>query len=144
MDLTYKLEQLSPTVDAVLKQLDRKILCFYGETGSGKTTFIKALVAALGSTDTVSSPTFSLVNEYRTPTDTIFHFDLYRVQNKEELYQIGIEDYLESDAWIFIEWPQMVEDLLPNTPTALHFSAVSKDVRKLKITKNHCLTYKNA
>ncbi|TPV31517.1 tRNA (adenosine(37)-N6)-threonylcarbamoyltransferase complex ATPase subunit type 1 TsaE [Paucihalobacter ruber] len=140
MELTYKLEELPKAVDTVLKQLNSKVVCFYGDMGAGKTTFIKAIVKALGSNDVVSSPTFSLVNPYVTEKDTIYHFDLYRVQDVEELYQIGIEDYLDSDAWILIEWPQIIADLLPETHSALYFSTVNNDVRSLKLTENYCLT----
>jgi len=140
MELTYKLEELPKAVDTVLKQLNSKVVCFYGNMGAGKTTFIKAMVKALGSNDVVSSPTFSLVNPYLTEKDTIYHFDLYRVQDVEELYQIGIEVYLDSDAWILIEWPQIITDLLPETHSALHFSTVNNNVRSLKLTENYCLT----
>ena len=140
MEFTYKLEELPKAVDTVLKQLNSKVVCFYGDMGSGKTTFIKAMVKALGSDDVVSSPTFSLVNQYVTQKETIYHFDLYRVQDVEELYQIGIEDYLDSDAWILIEWPQIIADLLPETHSSLYFSTVNNDVRSLKLTENYCLT----
>lgn len=140
METVYKLQEINQVAQNIVASLGTKVLCFYGDMGSGKTTFIKALVSALGSADTVSSPTFSIVNEYRTPTDTIFHFDLYRVKDIEELYQIGIEDYLESDAWIFIEWPQVIEDLLPETRTAFHFTSIDKEHRSLKLTENYCLT----
>jgi tRNA threonylcarbamoyladenosine biosynthesis protein TsaE len=140
MELTYKLEELPKVVDTVLNQLNSKVVCFYGDMGAGKTTFIKALVKALGSNDVVSSPTFSLVNPYVTEKDTIYHFDLYRVQDVEELYQIGIEDYLDSDAWILIEWPQIIRDLLPETHSSLYFITVNNDVRSLKLTENYCLT----
>jgi tRNA threonylcarbamoyladenosine biosynthesis protein TsaE len=140
MELTYKLEELPKVVDTVLNQLNSKVVCFYGDMGAGKTTFIKAMVKALGSNDVVSSPTFSLVNPYVTEKDTIYHFDLYRVQDVEELYQIGIEDYLDSDAWILIEWPQIIRDLLPETHSSLYFITVNNDVRSLKLTENYCLT----
>ncbi|MGF1555038.1 tRNA (adenosine(37)-N6)-threonylcarbamoyltransferase complex ATPase subunit type 1 TsaE [Paucihalobacter sp.] len=140
MEIVYKLQEINQVAQNIVEALGAKVLCFYGDMGSGKTTFIKALVAALGSTDTVSSPTFSIVNEYCTPTSKIFHFDLYRVKDIEELYQIGIEDYLESDAWIFIEWPQVIEDLLPEMLTAFHFTAIDNDHRSLKLTENYCLT----
>jgi tRNA threonylcarbamoyladenosine biosynthesis protein TsaE len=140
MELSYKLEELPRVVDTVLKQLNSKLVCFYGDMGAGKTTFIKAMVKALGNDDVVSSPTFSLVNPYVTGKDTIYHFDLYRVQDVEELYQIGIEDYLDSDAWILIEWPQIIADLLPETHSSLYFSTVNNDVRSLKLTENYCLT----
>lgn len=140
METIYNLQEINQVAHNIVKVLGTKLLCFYGDMGSGKTTFIKALVAELGSTDTVSSPTYSLVNEYRSTTDTIFHFDLYRVKDIEELYQIGMEDYLENDAWILIEWPQIAEELLPEMRTAFHFTAINKDQRSLKLTENYCLT----
>lgn len=140
MELTYNLKDLPLVVETVIKQLNSKVVCFYGEMGAGKTTFIKALVKALGSNDIVSSPTFSLVNPYQTEQDNIYHFDLYRIQNIEELYQIGIEDYLDSNAWILIEWPEIIKDLLPETHSVLNLSTVNDDVRSLKLTENYCLT----
>ena len=87
---------------------------FYGKMGVGKTTLIKAICAELGVPDIVNSPSFAIVNEYRTVTgDRIFHFDLYRIKSKEELYDIGYEDYFYGDDYIFIEWPEYAEEILP-------------------------------
>ena len=105
MEVTYNLQDIDRTAKTVLTALSSKTLLFVGEMGSGKTTFIKALTKALGSFDQVSSPTFSIVNEYQTDSDVIYHFDLYRIESEAELYQIGIEDYLASDGWKMIEWP---------------------------------------
>ena len=93
---------------------DRKIFAFYGEMGAGKTTFIKALCAVLKSTDVVTSPTFTLVNEYLTEDgDSLYHFDFYRIKKLEEAYDLGFEEYLDSGKLCFIEWPEKVESLLP-------------------------------
>lgn len=93
---------------------DRKILAFSGPMGAGKTTFIKAVCEALGVTDTISSPTFSIVNEYRSAAGgKIYHFDFYRIKSESEAYDMGYEDYLYSNAWCFIEWPEKISGLLP-------------------------------
>ena len=94
---------------------DGKVFAFYGKMGAGKTTFIKAVCEALGVTDVVNSPTFSIVNEYRADTtgELIYHFDFYRIKKLEEVYDMGYEDYFYSGAVCFIEWPELIEDLLP-------------------------------
>jgi len=87
---------------------------FYGAMGSGKTTFIKAVCKKLGATDVVTSPTFALVNEYRTSDgEVIYHFDLYRIQSTDELYDLGYEEYFFGDSGVFIEWAEKAESLLP-------------------------------
>ena len=92
----------------------KKIFAFYGEMGSGKTTFIKALCEALGVGDRISSPTFSIVNEYSSAKgEKIFHFDFYRIKSLNEAYDMGYEDYFYSNAYCFIEWPEKIEELLP-------------------------------
>ena len=94
---------------------EHTLFAFYGKMGAGKTTFIKALCEALGVEDPVTSPTFALVNEYRSATtgELIYHFDFYRIKKLEEVYDMGYEDYFYSGALCFIEWPELVEDLLP-------------------------------
>ncbi len=91
------------------------VFAFNGQMGAGKTTFIKALCEALGVTETVTSPTFSIVNEYRSDEtgELIYHFDFYRIKKIEEAYDMGCEDYFYSGAVCLIEWPELVEDLLP-------------------------------
>lgn len=94
---------------------EHTLFAFYGKMGAGKTTFIKALCEALGVEDPVTSPTFALVNEYRSAItgELIYHFDFYRIKKLEEVYDMGYEDYFYSGALCFIEWPELVEDLLP-------------------------------
>ena len=91
------------------------VFAFYGKMGAGKTTFIKAICEALGVTDVITSPTFAIVNEYRSEEDNelIYHFDFYRIKKLEEVYDMGYEDYFYSGALCFIEWPELVEELLP-------------------------------
>jgi len=91
---------------------DYTIFLIEGEMGAGKTTLIKELCKQLGSTNNFSSPSYSIVNEYKTPTTPIFHFDLYRLKKMEELMDLGFEDYLSKKAIIFVEWPQIAVDFL--------------------------------
>ncbi|MBQ8607430.1 MAG: tRNA (adenosine(37)-N6)-threonylcarbamoyltransferase complex ATPase subunit type 1 TsaE [Bacteroidaceae bacterium] len=94
---------------------ENTIFAFYGKMGAGKTTFIKAVCEELGVTDSVNSPTFAIVNEYRSDTtgELIYHFDFYRIKRLEEVYDMGYEDYFYSGALCFIEWPELVEEVLP-------------------------------
>ena len=98
---------------------DHKVFAFYGKMGAGKTTFIKAICEELGVEDVITSPTFAIINEYRTSPKgrlveaTIYHFDFYRIKKLEEVYDMGYEDYFYSGALCFIEWPELIEELLP-------------------------------
>lgn len=93
---------------------DNTVFAFYGKMGTGKTTFIKAVCECLGVTDVINSPTFAIVNEYRSESgELIYHFDFYRIKKLEEVYDMGYEDYFYSGALCFIEWPELVEELLP-------------------------------
>src|SRR5471030_1127233 len=98
---------------------DTRIFLFYGEMGAGKTTLIKSLCESLGTTETVTSPTFSIVNEYIGEGHKIYHFDFYRLKNQTEALDMGYEEYFYSDAYCFIEWPEKIPDLLP-----LHYISV--------------------
>ena len=92
---------------------ERKVFAFYGKMGAGKTTFVKAICEELGVEDVITSPTFAIVNEYEAHDQSIFHFDFYRIKRLEEVYDMGYEDYFYSGALCFIEWPELIEDLLP-------------------------------
>ena len=94
---------------------DNTVFAFYGKMGAGKTTFIKAVCEELGVTDVINSPTFAIVNEYRSDEngELIYHFDVYRIKKQEEVYDMGYEDYFYSGALCFIEWPELIEELLP-------------------------------
>jgi tRNA threonylcarbamoyladenosine biosynthesis protein TsaE len=90
------------------------VFAFYGSMGAGKTTFIKAICEELGVEDVITSPTFAIVNEYSLSTNTIYHFDFYRIKKLEEVYDMGFEDYFYSGALCFIEWPELIEEVLPD------------------------------
>ena len=92
---------------------DSRVFAFYGKMGAGKTTFIKAVCEELGVEDVITSPTFAIVNEYETKGEPIFHFDFYRIKKLDEVYDMGYEDYFYSGSPCFIEWPELIEDLLP-------------------------------
>ena len=92
---------------------NRKVFAFYGKMGAGKTTFIKAVCEELGIEDVITSPTFAIINEYSGKDDTIYHFDFYRIKKLEEVYDMGYEDYFYSGALCFIEWPELIEEVLP-------------------------------
>ena len=94
---------------------DRRVFAFYGKMGAGKTTFTKAICEELGVDDVITSPTFAIVNEYTTGEgEPIYHFDFYRIKRLEEVYDMGFEDYFYSGALCFIEWPELIEDVLPD------------------------------
>ncbi len=100
-----------------------RVFAFYGGMGAGKTTFIKALCAVLGVADIVQSPTFSIVNEYKTTAgDSIYHFDFYRIKKTGEVFDIGYEDYLYSGSYCFMEWPELIESLLPDDAVKVRIS----------------------
>ncbi|MEZ4922924.1 MAG: tRNA (adenosine(37)-N6)-threonylcarbamoyltransferase complex ATPase subunit type 1 TsaE [Crocinitomicaceae bacterium] len=103
-----------------LDQNNRKKVLFYGEMGAGKTTLINAILDMMGIEDHSSSPTFSIVNEYFSVNfGTIYHFDFYRIKDEVEAYDIGVEEIFEEDAYIFIEWPERIENLLPENAVRL-------------------------
>jgi tRNA threonylcarbamoyladenosine biosynthesis protein TsaE len=93
---------------------EKKLLALYGSMGAGKTTIIKAICKELGSVDIVSSPTFTIVNEYKTIDEkTLYHIDFYRIKKQEEVFDFGVEEYLSGDSYCFMEWPELVEEILP-------------------------------
>ena len=112
----------------------RRIFAFYGSMGAGKTTFIKQLCKVLNVKDAVSSPTFSLVNEYVTNSgDSIYHFDFYRIEDIGEVYDIGYEMYFDSGNYCFIEWPTKVEGLLPPDTVKIEIATTGKTSREIKV-----------
>jgi tRNA threonylcarbamoyladenosine biosynthesis protein TsaE len=114
---------------------DKKIFAFYGSMGAGKTTIIKAICESLCAVDIVCSPTFTLVNEYRTSYgETLFHIDFYRIKKQEEVYDFGIEEYLTGDSYCFMEWPELIEELLPPETVKVKISVNDHQQRILSMS----------
>lgn len=113
----------------------KKILAFYGAMGSGKTTIIKSICEILGATDIVTSPTFTLVNEYKTETgESLYHFDFYRIRKTEEVFDFGIEEYFTSGSWCFMEWPELVEEILPSEIVRIRINVTDDEQRILQLS----------
>lgn len=111
----------------------RKVFAFYGRMGAGKTTFIKAICEALGVEDVVTSPTFAIINEYGTSGQSVYHFDFYRVKNLAEALGIGCEEYFYSGCPCFIEWPELVEELLPEDTVKVCIEVGEDDTRTISM-----------
>jgi len=135
MTIDYKLDELNQVAKDVLSHANSKYILFSGEMGTGKTTLIKELVRTLGSKDKVSSPTFSLVNEYEGDEHCIYHFDFYRIEDEIEAYDIGFEDYLDNEHFVFIEWPEKIPNLWPEHYTLIEIVASQRDSRQLSLTE---------
>lgn len=131
------LSALGDSVKLLLKTFpEERVFAFYGAMGAGKTTFIKALCHELGSADYVTSPTFALINEYSTSNGSvIYHFDFYRIKKIEEAYDLGYEDYIYSGNYCFIEWPEMIESLLPEGIVEVRIREAEKGIRLVEARK---------
>ena len=134
MNRNYALNELTSVAKEVIEKANHKILLFNGEMGVGKTTLIKEICKVLGITDVASSPTFSLVNEYLTDKDeTVYHFDFYRINDEEEAYDMGIEDYLYNNNWCLIEWPEKVKNLLPLETVTVAITTLTNGQRNIQL-----------
>ena len=134
MNKNYSLLNLNQIAKDIIKNSKHKVLLFYGDMGVGKTTLIKEICKELGTDDITSSPTFSIVNEYITSNgNTIYHFDFYRLNNEEEAYNIGVEDYFHTDAWCFIEWPSVIKNLLPLITNNIYLTKLDDDQRNIQL-----------
>jgi tRNA threonylcarbamoyladenosine biosynthesis protein TsaE len=134
MNKNYSLENLSEVAAELISSAKNKTLLFYGQMGVGKTTLIKEICKQLDVLDTISSPTFSLVNEYETSkNEKVFHFDFYRITQEEEALDIGIEEYFDNNDWCLIEWPENIENLLPFNSVEIHLSILEDQNRNIQI-----------
>jgi tRNA threonylcarbamoyladenosine biosynthesis protein TsaE len=131
------ISKLPPAAESIINfSKPNKILLFYGDMGAGKTTLIKAICERLGVTDVVTSPTFSIVNEYAGAGNKIYHFDFYRLKNQAEALDLGYEEYFYSDAWCFIEWPEKIPDLLPDNYVRVNIQVMPDGSRQITIDRN--------
>lgn len=144
LELTYNISDIDQVAEELLQHISSKTILFKAEMGVGKTTLIKALVKALGSDDVVTSPTFSIVNEYKIVKEHIFHFDFYRIESEEEALNFGIEDYLHSDNWIFMEWFEKIPHLLPKNSNVVIIKLNKNGSRTLKLKQNLTTNKQNA
>ena len=136
--LEIKIKSLDGIADAARQFVDamgeNKVFAMFGPMGVGKTTFVKAVCEILGVEDNITSPTFAIVNEYRTNIgDQIFHFDFYRIRKVEEVYDMGYEDYVYSGAVCFLEWPELIEELLPEDAVRVTLSEEEDGTRTITL-----------
>lgn len=135
MELIYSLEEINVISNKILEQNPKKVVIFNANMGVGKTTFIKSLLKNLGVIDTISSPTFSLINEYKTiDNQIVYHFDFYRLKSENEAYDFGVEEYLYSNHWCFIEWAVKIPNLLPQHYSIIDLELLDNGKRKLVLT----------
>jgi tRNA threonylcarbamoyladenosine biosynthesis protein TsaE len=130
------LEGLQGVAECVIESLEgRNVVAFCGAMGAGKTTLISAIMEHLGSEDTVTSPTFALVNQYKTAEgEAVYHFDFYRTEKLSEVYDLGYEEYFYSGSTCLIEWPEKVEELLPESYAKVEIKAIEDDLRQYTIS----------
>jgi tRNA threonylcarbamoyladenosine biosynthesis protein TsaE len=132
MELRFHLQDIGAAARQFWRQFPMQtVFAFHGEIGAGKTTFIHALCSIKGVTDTVGSPTFSIVNEYRYPAGKIFHLDLYRLKDEEEALRAGVEDVLYSGELCLVEWPDRAPGIFPPGSVNLRIGAIDREIREI-------------
>lgn len=135
MNYKFSLDSIHDAAKTFINNMGTgKVFAFYGKMGAGKTTFIKAVCEELSVTDVITSPTFAIVNEYRSDTtgELIYHFDFYRIKKLEEVYDMGYEDYFYSGALCFLEWPELIEELLPSDAVKVTISETDNGDRMIE------------
>jgi tRNA threonylcarbamoyladenosine biosynthesis protein TsaE len=136
--MKIKIDSLNKIDEAAIEFIktmgDNTVFAFRGEMGAGKTTFIKAICENLGVSDTINSPTFAIVNEYRSDSaELIYHFDFYRINKIEEVFDFGYEDYFYSGSLCFIEWPELIENLLPDDTVNVYIKSLEDGSREITL-----------
>ena len=134
MEITYDLSELGAVARSILENTRSRTILFYGEMGAGKTTLIKQLLAKLGIEEAGSSPTFSLVNVYEADQAQVNHFDFYRIEDESEAYDIGLDEYLQSESFNFIEWPEKIPNFVEEEHQKILIEVLGKQLRKLKFS----------
>ena len=128
------LDKIADAAQKFVAQIgDKRVFAFYGGMGAGKTTFIKAICEQLGVSDAVTSPTFAIVNEYASNIGPIYHFDFYRIKNQTEVMDLGFDDYAYSGNLCLMEWPELIEDLLPDDTVNVHIAETENGTRMVTI-----------
>lgn len=131
MEIIFSIDEIQEVAQKILAQKPHKVVLFHGQMGVGKTTLIKALARELGVDDATSSPTFSLVNEYQTNDNRyVYHFDVYRLKSEAEALDMGIDEYLYSGHWCFIEWAEKIPNLLPDDYSIINLN-IGADGRRI-------------
>jgi tRNA threonylcarbamoyladenosine biosynthesis protein TsaE len=121
-----------PSVAAEILQNNKsRKIAFYGDLGAGKTTLIKEICRSIGAANIVSSPTFTILNQYHHNSDLIYHFDFYRLRDPLEIFELGFEEYFYSDSYVFIEWPEKINELLPEFFSKLHITVQEPETRSI-------------
>lgn len=134
MIIEFSLEQINEVANKIIAQNPQKVILFNGEMGVGKTTLIKQLCKNLGVQEATSSPTFSLVNEYKTiDNQLVYHFDVYRLKSETEALDMGIDEYLYSGNWCFIEWSEKIPNLIPDEHSVINIELLANGNRKLTL-----------
>jgi len=135
MEITFSLDEIDNVAQKIISENPKKVILFHGDMGVGKTTLIKALAKQLGVSEATSSPTFSLVNEYQTiDNQSVYHFDFYRLNNEIEALDMGIEEYLYSGSWCFIEWAEKIPNLIPEEHSVITIQLLPDGRRSLKLS----------
>ena len=131
MNEIFSIDQINEIAIQIIAQNPNKVILFNGEMGVGKTTLIKQLCQILGVQEATSSPTFSIVNEYKAAIGMVYHFDVYRLKNENEAINIGIDDYLYSGNWCFIEWAEKIPNLIPTEHSTINIQTLENGKRQL-------------
>jgi tRNA threonylcarbamoyladenosine biosynthesis protein TsaE len=135
MEIIFSLEEINEVAQKIVSKQPNKVILFNGEMGVGKTTFIKELAKILGVSDATSSPTFSLVNEYQAnDNQLVYHFDVYRLKSEAEALDMGIDEYLYSGNWCFIEWAEKIPNLIPEQHSVIEIKTLADGRRELTLT----------